>query len=78
MQETALIKNPNAMSVTLCTGAAFLKKNSCPVTRIFLFDTAGLHLLTFLILEPYSSKDNELDLSHIISYDAIIVPSNLI
>ena len=29
-------------------------------------DTAGL--LTFSILEPYPSKDIELDLSHVISY----------
>ena len=31
------------MSVMLCTGAAFVKKNSCLVARIALFDTAGLH-----------------------------------
>ena len=29
------------------------KKNSCLVVRIVSFDTAGLHLLTFRILEPY-------------------------
>ena len=33
-----------------------------------LHDTAGLHLLTFIILEPYPSKDIELDLSNIISH----------
>ena len=44
----------------LCAGAAFAKKNSCLVGRIFSFDTAGLHLLTFCILEPYPSKDIEL------------------
>ena len=44
----------------LCAGAAFAKKNSCLVVRIFSFDTAGLHLLTFCILEPYPSKDVEL------------------
>ena len=45
------------MSVMLCTGATFLKKNSCLVARLVSFDTLGLHLLTFRILEPYSSKD---------------------
>ena len=52
----------------LFTGATFLKKNSCLVAKIVLFDTAGLDLLTFRILEPYLSKDIELDLSHIISH----------
>ena len=52
------------MSVTLCTGATFVKKTSCLVARI---DTAGLHVHTFRILEPYPSKDIELDLSHVIS-----------
>ena len=33
----------------LCKGAAFVKK------KIY-FDTAGLHLLTFRILEPYPSN----------------------
>ena len=47
----------------LCTGATFVKKTSCLVARIVSFDTTGLHLLTFRILEPYSSKDIELDLS---------------
>ena len=47
---------------------AFVKKNSCLVARIVFFDTPGLHLLTFRILEPYSSKDIELDLSHVISH----------
>ena len=49
-------------------GAAFVKKNFCLVARIVLFDTAGLHLLTFCIFEPYPSKDIELDLSHVISH----------
>ena len=44
-------KSYNKMSVMLCTEATFGKKNSCLVTRIVLFDTAGLHLLTFPILE---------------------------
>ena len=52
----------------LCTGATFVKENSCLVARIVSFDTAGLHLLTFRILEPYSSKDIELDLSQVISH----------
>ena len=34
-----------AMSVMLCTGATFVKKNFCLVARIVSFDTAGLHLL---------------------------------
>ena len=49
-----------------CIGATFVKKNSRLVARIVSFDTAGLHLLTFDILEPYLSKDFELDLSHVI------------
>ena len=32
-------------------GATFAKKSSCLVARIVTFDTAGLHLLTFRILE---------------------------
>ena len=40
----------------LCTGAIFVKKNSCLVARIVSFDTVGLHLLTFRILEPCSLK----------------------
>ena len=61
-------KSNNTMSVMLCTGATFLKKNSCLVARIVSFDAAGLHLLTFRILEPYPSKDYEFDLSHVISH----------
>ena len=56
------------MSVMFCTGATFIKKNFCLVARIVSFNTAGLHLLTFRILEPYPSKDIELDLSHVISH----------
>ena len=56
------------MSVMLCTGATFVKKNADLIARIVSFDTAGLHLLTFRILEPYLSKDIELDLSHVISH----------
>ena len=48
----------------LCTGATFVKKSSYLVARIITFDTAGLHLLH--ILEPYPSKDIELDLSRVI------------
>ena len=50
----------------ICTGATFVKKNSCLLARIVLFNTAGLHLLTFRILEPYLSKDIKLDTSHVI------------
>ena len=56
------------MPVMLCTGATFIKKNSCLVARILSFDTAGPHLLTFRISEPYPPKDIDLDLSHVISY----------
>ena len=67
------------MSVMLCTGATFLEKNSCLVARIVTFDTAGLHLRTFRILESYLSKDTVLSLmsvtlSHI--NDVFIAPSN--
>ena len=55
-------------TVMLCTGVTFVKKNSYIVARIVSFGTAGLHLLTFRILEPYPSKDIELDLSSVISY----------
>ena len=54
------------MSVTLCAGATYVKKISCLVARIVSFDTTGLHLLTFCILEPYPSKDIALNLSHVI------------
>ena len=57
------------MSVRLYAGATFVKINSCLVARIFLFDTAGLHLLTFRILDLYPSKDIELDLSQVISHE---------
>ena len=54
------------MLVMLCTGATFVKKNSCLATRIVSFDTTGLHLLR--ISEPYPSKDIELNISHVISH----------
>ena len=38
------------MSIMLCTGDTL-------VARIVSFDTLGLHLLAFRILEPYPSKD---------------------
>ena len=56
------------MPVMVCTGATFLKKSSCLIARVVTFDTAGLHLLYIRILEPYPSKDIELDLSHFISH----------
>ena len=58
-------KSNNAMSVMLCTGAAFVDKNSCLVARIISFDTAGFYLLTLRILQPHPFKDTELDLSHV-------------
>ena len=45
------------MSVMLCTGANFTKRNSFFVARIVSYYSAGLHLLTFHVLEPYPSKD---------------------
>ena len=61
-------KSNSTMSAMLCTGATFVKKNSCLVARIVPYYTAGLHLLTFHILEPYPSKDIALGLSHVISH----------
>ena len=40
------------MPVMLCTGATFVQKNSFLVTTIVSFDTVGLHVLTFRILQP--------------------------
>ena len=55
---SSINQKPNStISVMLCTGATFVKKNSCLVARIISFDTVGLHLLTFRVLEPYPSKD---------------------
>ena len=56
------------MSVTVYKGATFVKQNSYLVVRIVSFGTAGLHLLTLRILEPYPSKDIEIDLCHVISH----------
>ena len=50
-------KHNSTMSVMLCTVDTFLKKNSCLVATIVSFDTLGLHLLNFCILEPYLYKD---------------------
>ena len=47
-------KSNNTMPVILCTGATFVKKNSCPVSGIVLFDTTGLHLFTFRIFRVIS------------------------
>ena len=61
----------------LCTEAIFVKENFCLLSRILSFDTAGLHLPTFCILEPYPSKILSLIsvmLSHV--NNVIIVPSN--
>ena len=69
IQGTSINQKPNsAMSVMLCTGATFVKKNSCLVARIVSFDTVDLHLLTFRVLEPYPTKDIALSLSHVISH----------
>ena len=61
-------KTNSAMSVMLCTGPNFAKKNSCLVATIVPYYTAGLHLLAFHILEPCPSKDIALGLSHVISH----------
>ena len=61
-------KTTDTVSVMLCTGVTFVKKNSCQVATIVSFDTTGLHLLTFRTLAPYPSKDIELDLSNVISH----------
>ena len=65
---SSIKKSNSTMSVILCTWATFVKKNTCLVARIIPFDTVGLHLLTFCILEPYPSKDIALDLSHVMSH----------
>ena len=56
------------MSIILCKGANFAKKNSCLGARIVPYYIVGLHLLTFHILELYPSKDIALGLSHVISH----------
>ena len=43
------------MSVMVSMGVTFVKKSL--VARIVSFNTGGLHLLTFRILEPHPSKD---------------------
>ena len=69
IKASSINKKPNStMSVMLCTGAIFVKKKSCLVARIVPFDTVGLHLLTFRLLELYPFKDIALDLSHVISH----------
>ena len=50
-------KPTSTMSVLLCTGDTFVKKNSCLVARTVSFATVALDLLTFRILKPYLSKD---------------------
>ena len=39
------------MSVVLCTGATFVKKNSCLVARIVSFDTLNSKIVRFNIFE---------------------------
>ena len=65
-RRVALIKN--TMSVKLCTEVTFAKNYSCLIARIISFDTSGLHLHIFRILEPYPTKDIELDPSGVISH----------
>ena len=54
------------MSVMLFTAANFVKKNSCLVARIVSYYTAGLHLLIFHKLKPYSPKNMALGFSYVI------------
>ena len=61
-------KSNNKMSGMLCKEAIFAKKNACLVSRIVSFDTTGLCLLTFRVLESYLSKYIDLDFSHAISH----------
>ena len=49
-------KTNGAISVMLCMGVTFVKKNPCLVARIVSFYAIGLHPRTFLVLEPLSSK----------------------
>ena len=56
------------MLVMPFTQATVVNKNYFLVSRVTSFDTAGLHLVTFRILEPFPSKDIELCLSHVSSY----------
>ena len=46
-------KTNSTMSVMLCTGANFAKKNFCLIARIVPYYTSGLRMLTIHILEPY-------------------------
>ena len=54
------------MSVMLCTGATFVKKNSCLVARIVSFDTVKswnsifLNLVFFLLTRMFLSRGSEL------------------
>ena len=64
-------KSNNTMSVMLCTGATFVKKNSCLVAKIVSFDIAGLHLTASA--RPKILSLISVTLSHI--NDVIIVPS---
>ena len=67
IQESSINQKSNKTMLTIpCTGATFVKRNFCIVAGIASFDTAGLHLVTFRILEPYPSKDIELDLNRVI------------
>ena len=61
-------KSNSTMSAMLCTGATFVKKNSCIVARVVPYYTVVLHLVTFHVLEQYPSKDIALGLSHVISH----------
>ena len=67
-EKNKINRTNSTVSVMLHRGTNFAKKNACLVARIVPYYTAGRHLLTFHILEPYPSKDIALGLSHVISH----------
>ena len=53
-----LIKNPIVQcQLSFVRGLLLQRKTPVLVGRIVSFDTVGLHLLSFRILEPYPSKN---------------------
>ena len=52
----------------LCAGVTLVKKSPAWFLEYIFIDTAGLHLLTFRILESYPFKDIEFDLRHVTSH----------
>ena len=52
----------------LCLLTTFIKKNSCLVAKTVSFDTTGLHVLIFHVLESFPSTCIAVDLCHVISH----------